>query len=262
MRRRLALVVPAVFALLGAPGAQASDNPPPPPPPVVMAPTPGVSALIAVPAVGHSGDLIYLSGTGLKPRTRYYVLTACPSALVNGSIAIQNGNVSFIKAENGPMTDGHGNFVRFTFRALPLHHVKQSGCTIYTSDGVSLYGPDVPGTYYIYPQKKKLPRCALTICAGISLSPTRARTGQYETITIGPNQQKGYTSWPGAKATVIVSFKGTKSVTQSVVLNWAGVGKVRVHVPDGMAASQAKVHVSYHIGNYSGSSIDQFAVVQ
>jgi hypothetical protein len=261
MRRRLILIAPALVMLFASATAEASDNPPPPPPPVV-APTTGVSALIAVPAVGHSGDVIYLSGTGLKPRTRYYVLMACPAALVDGAVAFQNGNFLWIHGDNGPMTDGHGNFVRFTFRSPVLHKMRQSGCTIYTSDDVTPFGPDLPATYFIYPAKKTLPKCAITICAGVSLSPVRARTGQYETIRIGPNQQKGYTSWPGARATVKVSFRDAKTVKQSVVLNWAGIGAVKVRVPDGSAPSQAKVNVSYHIGKYSGSSVDKFAIVQ
>lgn len=258
MRRRLALVAPLVALLLTAPSAHANDNPPPPPP--VVQPQTGVSALIAVPASGHPGDIIYLSGTGLRPHRRYYVLMACPSALSGD--ALQNGNVKFIPPLDGPETDAKGNFVRFEFRALMLRRVASSGCTIYTSDGNTPYGPDIPATYYIFPRGRRLPRCSRTICAGVTLAPRRARSGQSVTIRIGPSAKKGYTSWPGARATVTVNFRGVSAVRRTVTLNWAGAGETTVRVPGGLSVpSEAQVQVGLRIGKYSGVLSDQLSVV-
>jgi hypothetical protein len=264
MRGRLLLLAPLIGALLTATTAQA-DNPPPPPPPITT-PQNGLSELIAVPSVGHSGDTIYISGSGLRPNTRIDILMVCPAGQIGE--AYTNNNFRWIQQADGPLTDARGRFSGFELKAIPLHKLRQSGCVIYTEDpslGTPL-GPDIPATYFIYPHVRKLPACAVTICAGLSLSPQRVHSGQNETIRIGPNQQKGYTSFPGAKATVSVQFrnqKGTTTMTKSTVLNWEGMGSVTMRVPTGMTLpSTAHVNVSYHLGRYTGRAVEDLAVVK
>jgi hypothetical protein len=262
MRGRLLLLVPLIGAALTASSARA--NGPPPPPPPIANPQNGLSELIAVPSVGHSGDTIYVSGTGLTPNTKIDVLMICGQT----GEAFQENNFRWIQPQDGPLTDSKGHFAGYQLPAIPLHKVKQSGCVIYTADpsmGTPM-GPDIPATYFIFPRSKKLPTCAVTICAGLSLSPRKVHAGQSETVRIGPNARKGYTSFPGAKATVNMQFRspaGAVTVTRSVVLNWEGMGSVTVRVPTGtILPSTARVNVSYHLGKYSGRAVEDLAVIK
>jgi hypothetical protein len=260
MRTRLLLLVPLFGTALTVSSAEANGPPPPPDPPVFS--QNGLSELIAVPSVGHSGDTIYISGSGLQPNKTVDILMICGQT----GEAFQANNFRWI--QYGPQTDANGRFTGYELPAIALHGLRQSGCVIYTADpslGTSM-GPDIPATYFIFPKGKKLPTCAVTICAGIALSPRTVHTGQYETVRIGPNVQKGYTSFPGAKATVNMQFrspKGTVTLTRSVVLNWEGMGSVKVRIPTGMTRpSTAHVSVSYHFGRYSGRAVEDLAVIK
>src|SRR5947209_20354302 len=83
-------------------------------------------SLIAVPAEGHTGDTLYLSGSGYKPNTQLVITLACPDWFYS-----PHGNVEAI---SGPVTDAHGRFVRFDkLRAMALNGERSSPCHIYTN---------------------------------------------------------------------------------------------------------------------------------
>jgi hypothetical protein len=177
---------------------------------------------------------------------------------------MRNLNWEPIYTKNGPTTDKHGDFVNFVWPAVRLHGVESSACTVYTPmpDGSTDWGPDIPAVYFTIRSTARLPKCSRQICAGVSIAPARVHLGRFVTISVKPGKKRGYTSWPGANATAMVSFSGAAPVRASFKLNWNGAGQTTIRVPPGVKEpSRAQVHVSFKMGRLSGKAQDEFTVV-
>ncbi len=261
MRRRLltCLVPGALLGMAVILPATASQSPPPPPTP---GPARCNSVLKVVPEYVHSGDPLHISGSCLLPRRQTYLLIACPSPFDTTEMRYQNFVPIFTK--QGPTTDKHGDFVNFVWPAVRLRGVESSTCTVYTPmpDGSTDWGPDIPALYFTIKPSAGLPRCSRQICAGVSVAPSRVRSGRIVKISVGPANKPGYTSWPGARAVVTVDYSGAAPIRASFKLNSEGAGQVSIRVPQGVKQpSRAQVHVSFKMGGLSGKAQDQFTVV-
>jgi hypothetical protein len=212
------------------------------------------SVLSASPYMGHSGDVIWLSGSGLLPERQYELVMACPIWFDHNVYSWGN----LMSVTNGPVTDENGRFTRFRMRALILHHLPSSSCFIYSAlpeeNGL---GPNQPAQYYIAAQGTKLPACVTHICGTVNLSTKAARAGHLAALDIVSSH------WGGAFATVTISFKGTKPLRIKTSLDWAGRRHVTVHVPPQVShISTANVSVAFHLGQTRGRTTTQFTVVR
>jgi hypothetical protein len=265
-RQILALVLPFFMLNMWVPTARAETPPTPPPIPVVKV-QPGTKVFRVTPSQAHAGDMLYLSGAGFKPGIRLALTVFCPDWSVGE--AYLNNNYDRISQARGPVTDANGEFVNYRLRALHLHKIRSSLCTVYTAlqDNLSPYGPDFPGLYFIQAPGVRLPRCERQICAHVSAAPKQVKSGRYESISIGPritrNPTKSETSWPGALADITVTYPGAKPQHVVKKLNWNGVAEVRIRVPSGMTQTAvARVQVHFRAGPISGSADENFTVVR
>jgi hypothetical protein len=212
------------------------------------------SALRVFPYAGRPGSTLYLSGYGLKPLTRLYIMFACP----NYQEAAQYGNLEIFPPKVAPKTDSQGEFSGWTMKAPKLNHVVSSGCTVYADDGVSQaqqpYGPSQLGPYYILGPRDPMQPCYKRICVQITPTPKRVKSGRIENIDVQ--------GWAGAIASVAVTYPGYPQVTQTVKLNWNGSGRVRVPVPKDMQdTSHVRITVHCHLGQATGDRRAEFTVV-
>jgi hypothetical protein len=212
------------------------------------------SGLRVFPYAGRPGSTLYLSGYGLKPLTRLYIMFACP----NYQEAAQFGNLLIIPSKIGPKTDSQGQFSGWPMKAPKLNHVVSSGCTVYADDGVSQamqpYGPTQLGPYYILGPKDPMQPCYKRICVQVTPTPKRVKSGRIENIDVQ--------GWAGALANVTVTYPGFPAVTQSVKLDWNGSGRVRVPVPKDMQdTSHVRITVHCHLGQATGDRKAEFTVV-
>lgn len=266
MRRRSLLgLLPTVLILATMAAPAMASNVRVPPPPAIPTPIPrqGNSVLKVVPYYIHGGDVVHVSGDGFNPGTKIYLLFSCPSPFDLTEMKYQNWGVVF--QLQGPTIDKHGRFVNFTWKAPVLHGVTQSSCGVYTRspDGSTDYGPDIPGSYYTMPPKARLPKCSKQICADISEAPRTVHSGRYVTIRVRPGRKPGYTSWPGARATINVAYPGEKAVHRTATLNWEGWADLSFRVPSRITEpTKAKVSASFSMGSHSGRAQDEFVVVR
>jgi hypothetical protein len=215
----------------------------------------GDGTLVASPSVGHSGDTIDVSGTGLPSHKHLFIMMACPDWL--NHTAFQYGNIKI--QQDGPTTDGHGQFTRFPFRVLTLQHFPQLACQIYTSDGLTSYGPTYPATFYILPRGQAPRSCDTRICLRVKATPARVRSGLAEHIRL----QSYPHPWPGAKAVVTVSYPGAKPSSHTVTLNMRGFGQLVLPVTTQSAQTVgARVRVRTQLGTHAGSGTGQFTIVR
>jgi hypothetical protein len=205
----------------------------------------GVSALFASPSEGHAGDVIWLSGTGLKPFQQYYIFMGCPNW--HDPTVFVNDNYRHMI---GPVTDANGEFVRFPMRAFQLSHANGFGCYIYSATNTDTgFGPDIPAQYTIVPHGIRLHACAVQICGSVSMSSKSARSGRYETFTIATWH------WAGVSVDMTVSFnlKGVPTIRWSGYTDWHGIKSVRIRIPATSArAVTASVSASFHLGHTTG----------
>jgi hypothetical protein len=208
------------------------------------------SGLRVFPYEGRPGSTLYVSGYGLNPNTRLYIMVACPNFQV-----AQPGNLLIIPPKLGPMTDAQGQFSGWRMKAPKLTHVTSSGCAVYAEDGVQgFYGPSQLGSYYVLgPQDRVLP-CDKRICVTLTPSPKRVKSGRVESVDVQ--------AWAGAHADVTVRYPGYPPVEETIKLDWNGSGRVRVPVPKDMQdTSHVRITVHCRLGQTTGDRRAEFTVV-
>jgi hypothetical protein len=208
------------------------------------------SGLRVFPYEGRPGSTLYVSGYGLQPNTRLFIMLACPHFEV-----AQPGNLFIFPPKSGPMTDAQGQFSAWKLKAPKLSHVTSSGCAVYAEDGVQgFYGPAQLGSYYILgPQDRVLP-CDKRICITLTPSPKRVKSGRVENVDVQ--------GWAGARADVTVTYPGYPPVVETVKLDWNGSGRVRVPVPSGMQdTSHVRITAHCRLGKATGDRRAEFTVV-
>jgi len=220
----------------------------------------GNSLISASPSVGHSGDFIYLSGSGFAPHHQLRLFMMCPPWNINARAAYLYGN--YTAPREGPTTDAHGTFTAYRFQILTLHELKGSGCAIY-DESINPFGPDIPGSLEILPPGQLAPVCEQSICLKVQAHPTHVHYGLSETITIQSSRE----SWAGARAIVTVRYPKYvhyPAVTYPpLTLDTNGTAAKRISIP--IHTSQpvsAKVEVSVHLGSYRGARATGFTVVR
>lgn len=214
----------------------------------------GFSVLILSPQQGHSGDTIYLSGSGLEPRQHLYVMMACPNWYDKSLSTYNNGVIQW----NGPTTDAHGQFRAFPFQVLTLHHFRSAGCTMYIRDGANPYGPRFPPTFLILPPDQPAPPCWRQICVHVKSSPVRVRSGLVESVVV-----RSYPgAWPGARVDLSVSAAGVKPTLRHLSLDLNGYAHVEFPITaQGTQPTVASVKVRMHLGAWGGSGDSRFVIV-
>ncbi len=208
------------------------------------------SGLRVSPYEGRPGATLYVSGYGLQPNTRLFIMFACPNYQV-----AQLGNTFIFPPTQGPLTDARGQFSAWPMKAPRLSHVTSSGCTVYAQDGVGdHYGPAQLGLYYVLgPQDRVLP-CDKRICFTLTPSPKRVKSGRIENVDVQ--------GWAGARADVTVTYPGYPPVVETVKLDWNGSGRVRVPVPKGMQdTSHVRITAHCRLGKATGDRRAEFTVV-
>ena len=238
MRRRLALAALAALlagTLAGGRGRAAGV----------------VSVLRATPSQGHSGSLIDLSGYGLPPHTRLFIMMACPNWADPSVVRYQN--LEILPPSQGPKTDADGQFSGFLMRAIRLHHFPSSGCEFYAAYDHVQYGPDIPATYTIVPSDRQLPRCSRSMCVKVRAAPRRVRTGLTEHISVR--------GWPGARVNINLGYPGNAHVARVTHLDWKGRATFNVPI-HGNVSSQTSVRVTARaqLGPQQGTDSTNFTI--
>jgi hypothetical protein len=194
-------------------------------------PSLAVSTLHVVPAEAHSGDTLYLSGSGFRPNSQLAVLTGCPNWF-NAAPA------NTVVGGPGPVTDKRGHFVGFAIKALTLIGVTTSPCEIYVGRPQQGFSVDVPARYTILPAGQALSPCSAAICLTVK--------------TAGPATVR-IQGWPGAH--VVLTVKASSGPKKHYVfkLDWDGTRTQRLALP---ATQQNRVHISAHawLGPITGNS--------
>jgi hypothetical protein len=209
------------------------------------------SGLAVFPYEGRPGSTLYVSGYGLSPKTRLYIMLACP----NYQVAAQTGNLWIIPPKSGPLTDAKGEFSGWSMKAPKLNRVASQGCAVYAEDGVQqFYGPTQLGLYYILGPKDRVQPCDKRICVTLTPSPKRVKSGRVENVDVQ--------AWAGARADVTVAYPGYPPAVEKVKLNWNGSGRVRVPVPKDMQdTSHVRITVHCKLGQVTGDRRAEFTVV-
>lgn len=218
----------------------------------------GVNRILLVrPYEGHSGDTVYLSGSGFLPNTQLIIWMACPKW--DDPHAIPEGNLLGV---TGPTTNSHGDFAGWPLRGFHLHVLQESPCAIYAnyskeqnSAGQTYFVCDICGSYYIIRPGVRLRYDAKHITAVVTPSPKRVKSGLAENISISRG-------WGGAIARVVVSVPHGASLVRKVRLDWKGQQSITIRVDAGPnQAAQVKVNVSFRLGQTTGRSTTNFIVV-
>lgn len=222
------------------------------PMPAVSAGSPALTQLYAMPQHGHSGDVIYLSGSGFPPRQQLVLTMACPGLFASGD-AYKHHNYEIFA---GPIPDAHGQFVNFKIKAIQLHDVQFSNCLIYTTFGDNAFA--VPASYEILSPIQPLKRCDKVICANVTTSPRQVRTGSLERVQIT-------NSWPAAQAVVTVKYGSPRARLQreTRVLDWEGRTEFRFRVgtPAGVRPIKAHVQMAFSLEDKKGAETADFVVI-
>lgn len=203
----------------------------------------GNSILVAAPFEGHSGDPVYITGSGFRPNQAETVIMACP----DWAHAFRGQSQNFMEVP-GPTTDSHGNFPTFRLPALSLQGTATSGCYIYANDGANQFGPDIPAIYTILPANAPVDHCARYICVHLSVDRRTISPGKTEVIFVKTGK---YGVWPGAVADVAIRFPHSKIIHRHVRLNMHGEARITLRGGHLRPAS-ASVKVSVRLGPFSG----------
>jgi hypothetical protein len=211
------------------------------------------SGLRVFPYEGRPGNTLYVSGFGLNPNTKLYILIACPNFQEE-----KNGNLRIIPPPFGPKTDGAGQFTGWHMQAPKLVGLVSSGCTVYAQDSTTTggagYGPTQLGSYYILGPSNPLLPCDRHICVTATPTPKRVKSGRIENVDVQ--------GWAGATADVTVAYPGYPNVVQRKKLDWNGSGRVRVPVPKDMQdTSHVRITVHCQLGPVTGNTKAEFTVV-
>jgi len=158
--------------------------------------------LIAVPAEGHAGDTVYLSGAGFDPSQKLFITLACPDWYHSFQ-----GNVEVLY---GLRTDKHGRFLGYRdLRAMTLSGVSSSACQIYASNEGSPFAAST--AYTIKAHDDALVECAVKMC----MTAIPQMIGSRLRLSI-----RG--GWPGAKATVTITYPNGRVQRVKTSLDWMG----------------------------------------
>jgi hypothetical protein len=225
------LVLLSLCALLGALTSQSSTR----------ASTQN-SRMIAAPAEGHSGNLIYLSGGGFAPHQRLSLEARCTG--VRGPTYLP-----------GPVTSGKGTFVGFRIAAPTWSGSRASRCQIYASGtprGQKL-PHEIPAKYTLIPAGQPLSRCATRMCLKVTAVLSLTQRGAQGNVVIN--------AWPGAVASAAVVYPGGNVKYRGVRVGWQGSGDVRVRIAKRIkSALKARVYATAVLGSISGSASADFIV--
>jgi hypothetical protein len=203
------------------------------------------SSLFAFPSEGHSGNTLWLSGSGLQPLAQYIIFMGCPNWFDPTVVPDQN-YIHFV----GPTTDANGQFIREPIQVLQLHHKSSSGCIVYAAQATDTgFGPNVPAIYSIVPHSQQLPKCAVQICGSVTTAPNPARAGQLEALVVH--------GWGGATANMTIDFggRGVKPLHKSFVLYASGSRPISVRIPSqATKVTTASISVSFHLSHVTGTA--------
>lgn len=236
MRKGFALVgsMLCISGLVTAPApyVRAQGNPPEPC---------STCVLVLAPIEGHSGDTVYLSGSGWPPYKRLYLSMACPDWTKRDAFQYQNYKFQ----PEGPPTNGQGRFRAFPFQILTLHHFRSLSCSIYATPGGSSdnpFSPKSPPTYFILSSEQPARTQWRTPWVHMKAFPRQVRSGLFETVTVN--------SWPGSTADITVSYPGAPSLHQRIPMDLNGNGRTQFRVTLHSGASvTGTIQVRVSIGN-------------
>ena len=197
-----------------------------------------VPVLIAEPTEGHTGDTVFLSGSGFPPGAQPSIALACPDWSNN-----PHGNISLIA---GPVADARGRFVAFAaLRAMTLVGVQSSPCHIYASYGINPLGPYA--LYTIKAPEEQLDQCARVICV------------KADAVLSGSKVKITVTGWPGARTVIKITYPSGKVQKLKMQLSWKGQGLLRATVEERVTSgSPAHYQVQASLNHISGIAKGHF----
>ena len=218
--------------------------------PAAVAQSQGNPYLIASPFEGHAGDAFYLSGFGLPPKSRLYLLMTCP-AIFDPSV-FPNGNYMHIASSDGPLTDKYGNFTHFLMHAIHLNKISSSLCYIYEEiGGQESFNTVLPAQYAILPNSQRAVPCALRICARLQVSMRKVHHVAVERVQIAESR----TPWPGATARIVVSYRGLNPMVVNRTLDVRGGAAADFPIPSNAAqGAPASVWATFKLGRFVGTT--------
>jgi hypothetical protein len=204
--------------------------------------SPHHSRVIAAPAEGHSGNLIYLSGGGFAANHRLSLEARCAGS--HGPTYLP-----------GPVTSANGTFVGFRTAAPTWSGSRASRCKIYVSGtlrgGKLRY--EIPAKYTLIPAGQPLSRCATRMCVKVTAVLSLTQREAQGNVVIN--------AWPGAVASAAVVYPGGNAKYRGVKIGWQGSGAVRVRIAKRIkAAMKARVYATAVLGSMSGTASAEFIV--
>jgi hypothetical protein len=193
--------------------------------------------LIVMPAQGHAGDPIFLSGSGFAARRPVSIFLRCGS----GAPA--------------PVGAARANGIgRFAGVRLRLTAPRVGRCSFSAASPAVPAARTRPSRYTFVPAGRQLARCSLHMCLRVQAFLVRLRNGARGNIVIS--------GWPGATADVTVARTQTGAKFRELRLNWRGVGSMSTRVAPGLLKGlKARVFVRAHLGRISGQSVTPFHVM-
>lgn len=187
--------------------------------------------LIVTPAEGHSGDTVYLSGSGFAPGSSLIFTMACPA-----KPAGEKSRVVLGKA--GPRIGHSGTFKGASFRALKLQGMATTSCSFYAGGQTSPFAATAP--YAIVAQNDPLPWCASHICMTVAYR----RIGSQDLLLV--------TGWPGARGTAKVT-KGNYRRRLPVAFDWQGITLLTLSHAAALRGKSAHIVISTRMGRVTGT---------
>jgi len=208
----------------------------------------GIPRVLAEPLEGHPGDIIYVSGDDFAPNTNLFVTFACP----NYRSALPGNEVTW-GGSRGPHTNAQGTFVGYKIKTFHLNGLSESNCQIYATDNGNPFETDIPFLYFLRAPGDPLSRGAHHIKVSVLTHPNRVQGGLSENILLS--------GWPGAYATVALSYPGTQPAQRSVRLDWDG--RAALHWPISRVPRNLTAHVNatVHLGPSHGSGVASFLIL-
>lgn len=200
-----------------------------------------LSACVASPIEGHSGDPIFLSCSGLQPGQEQQIFMGCPTWYAPE--AHRYGNFIY---QMGPVTNTRGNFAGFKLQKFTLHGPSPTiTCRIYIRVSDRAFGPDIPALYTVLPNDERLQKCDVSICAKVKVH--LVQNGRAEDIDIT-------NGWGGAIAEITISAPGVHQV-ERLHLDWNGAKHLRILLTGHpVKAGTGHVHVRFRLGGARGVS--------
>lgn len=219
--------------------------------------------LYAWPIQGHSGDTIYMSGSGFLPDTQLAFVIACPNIFSESAYTYHNWELYGGPPNNPPVTNQHGDFAGYPIKGFQLNPKgpPSSPCTItarYPDQEVP-FVCDQCALYDIAPPSTPIAARYRLITGHVKATPQQVHAGLSERISVTK-------SWGGATAAVYVRYphqSKARKVT-SFHLDWEGNGNRLVPI-DQSAAQQpgvANVSVAFTLGPRHGTAATSFTVVR